>query len=212
MTAVALLALCWGWRLSGLCLAQREPGAQHWPRTPHPVNETADHAARKAPVNGPASAARPTARAQRRRSRGRRCRRPRSRASASAADQSIRAGAWLAWPLKAFCQSRTSSSRQRKARARAGRRRSDRRADAEVGQARRPARADRRGVAVGSNHHRADRGEPELSASPRPWTTRTIQARLSSLQNLKHFLWIMSEYLGRERAAVAALVAVRQSR
>ena len=35
-----------------------------------------------------------------------------------------------------------------------------------------------------------------------------IQARLSSLQNLKHFVWIMSEYLGRERAAVAALVAV----
>jgi methyl-accepting chemotaxis protein len=33
-----------------------------------------------------------------------------------------------------------------------------------------------------------------------------IQSRLSSLQNLKHFLWIMSEYLGRERAAVAALV------
>ena len=35
-----------------------------------------------------------------------------------------------------------------------------------------------------------------------------VQARLSSLQNLKHFVWIMSEYLGRERAAVAALVAV----
>src|SRR6266480_2938029 len=34
-----------------------------------------------------------------------------------------------------------------------------------------------------------------------------VQARLSSLQNLKHFVWIMSEYLGRERAAVAALVA-----
>jgi methyl-accepting chemotaxis protein len=34
-----------------------------------------------------------------------------------------------------------------------------------------------------------------------------IQSRMSSLQNLKHFLWIMSEYLGRERAAVAALVA-----
>jgi methyl-accepting chemotaxis protein len=34
-----------------------------------------------------------------------------------------------------------------------------------------------------------------------------IQSRLSSLQNLKHFLWIMSEYLGRERAAVAGLVA-----
>ncbi len=34
-----------------------------------------------------------------------------------------------------------------------------------------------------------------------------IQSRLSSLQNLKHFVWIMSEYLGRERAAVAALVA-----
>jgi methyl-accepting chemotaxis protein len=33
------------------------------------------------------------------------------------------------------------------------------------------------------------------------------QSRLSSLQNLKHFVWIMSEYLGRERAAVAALVA-----
>lgn len=34
-----------------------------------------------------------------------------------------------------------------------------------------------------------------------------VQARLSSLQNLKHFVWIMSEYLGRERAAVAALIA-----
>ncbi|CAN7411967.1 methyl-accepting chemotaxis protein [Bradyrhizobium sp. LjRoot220] len=34
-----------------------------------------------------------------------------------------------------------------------------------------------------------------------------IQARLSSLQNLKHFVWIMSEYLGRERAMVAAMVA-----
>ena len=34
-----------------------------------------------------------------------------------------------------------------------------------------------------------------------------VQARLSSLQNLKHFVWIMSEYLGRERAAVAAMVA-----
>jgi methyl-accepting chemotaxis protein len=34
-----------------------------------------------------------------------------------------------------------------------------------------------------------------------------IQARLSSLQNLKHFVWIMSEYLGRERAVVAAMVA-----
>jgi len=34
-----------------------------------------------------------------------------------------------------------------------------------------------------------------------------IQSRLSSLQNFKHFVWIMSEYLGRERAAVAALVA-----
>jgi methyl-accepting chemotaxis protein len=34
-----------------------------------------------------------------------------------------------------------------------------------------------------------------------------IQSQLSSLQNLKHFVWIMSEYLGRERAAVAALVA-----
>jgi methyl-accepting chemotaxis protein len=34
-----------------------------------------------------------------------------------------------------------------------------------------------------------------------------IEARLSSLQNLKHFLWIMSEFLGRERAAVAGLVA-----
>src|SRR5436190_8297562 len=34
-----------------------------------------------------------------------------------------------------------------------------------------------------------------------------IQSRLSSLQSFKHFIWIMSEYLGRERAAVAALVA-----
>jgi methyl-accepting chemotaxis protein len=33
------------------------------------------------------------------------------------------------------------------------------------------------------------------------------QARLSSLQSLKHFVWIMSEYLGRERATVAALIA-----
>jgi methyl-accepting chemotaxis protein len=38
-----------------------------------------------------------------------------------------------------------------------------------------------------------------------------IQSRLSSLQNLKHFIWIMSEYLGRERAAVAALVASGKS-
>ena len=29
-----------------------------------------------------------------------------------------------------------------------------------------------------------------------------MQVRLSSLQNLKHFVWIMSEYLGRERAYV----------
>jgi methyl-accepting chemotaxis protein len=34
-----------------------------------------------------------------------------------------------------------------------------------------------------------------------------VQSRLSSLQNYKHFLWVISEYLGRERAAVAALVA-----
>src|SRR5215212_912585 len=34
-----------------------------------------------------------------------------------------------------------------------------------------------------------------------------VQARLSSLQNLKHFVWIMSEYLGRERAAVAGMIA-----
>jgi methyl-accepting chemotaxis protein len=34
-----------------------------------------------------------------------------------------------------------------------------------------------------------------------------IESRLSGLQNLKHFLWIMSEFLGRERAAVAGLVA-----
>lgn len=33
------------------------------------------------------------------------------------------------------------------------------------------------------------------------------QVRLASLQNLKHFVWIMSEYLGRERAMVAGLVA-----
>jgi hypothetical protein len=31
-----------------------------------------------------------------------------------------------------------------------------------------------------------------------------VQARLSSIQNLKHFVWIMSEYLGRERAARSA--------
>ena len=34
-----------------------------------------------------------------------------------------------------------------------------------------------------------------------------VQARLSSLQNLKHFVWIMSEYLGRERAVVAGMIA-----
>jgi methyl-accepting chemotaxis protein len=34
-----------------------------------------------------------------------------------------------------------------------------------------------------------------------------IESRLSSLQSLKHFLWIMSEFLGRERAVVAGLVA-----
>jgi methyl-accepting chemotaxis protein len=34
-----------------------------------------------------------------------------------------------------------------------------------------------------------------------------VQALLSSLQNLKHFVWIMSEYLGRERAAVAGMIA-----
>lgn len=34
-----------------------------------------------------------------------------------------------------------------------------------------------------------------------------VQSRLSSLQNYKHFLWVTSEYIGRERAAVAALVA-----
>ena len=34
-----------------------------------------------------------------------------------------------------------------------------------------------------------------------------VQSRLSSLQNYKHFLWVISEYLGRERAAIAALVA-----
>jgi methyl-accepting chemotaxis protein len=34
-----------------------------------------------------------------------------------------------------------------------------------------------------------------------------VQSRLSSLQNYKHFLWVISEYLGRERAAVAALLA-----
>jgi methyl-accepting chemotaxis protein len=34
-----------------------------------------------------------------------------------------------------------------------------------------------------------------------------VQARLSSLQNLKHFVWIMSEYLGRERAMVAGMIA-----
>ncbi len=34
-----------------------------------------------------------------------------------------------------------------------------------------------------------------------------VQTRLSSLQNYKHFVWVISEYLGRERAAIAALVA-----
>ena len=34
-----------------------------------------------------------------------------------------------------------------------------------------------------------------------------VQALLSNLQNLKHFVWIMSEYLGRERAVVAGMIA-----
>jgi methyl-accepting chemotaxis protein len=34
-----------------------------------------------------------------------------------------------------------------------------------------------------------------------------IQSRLSSLQNYKHFVWVISEYLGRERAAIAGMVA-----
>jgi methyl-accepting chemotaxis protein len=34
-----------------------------------------------------------------------------------------------------------------------------------------------------------------------------VQTQLSSLQNYKHFLWVISEYLGRERAVVAALIA-----
>jgi methyl-accepting chemotaxis protein len=34
-----------------------------------------------------------------------------------------------------------------------------------------------------------------------------VQARLSSFQNFKHFVWVISEYMGRERAVVAGLVA-----
>jgi methyl-accepting chemotaxis protein len=34
----------------------------------------------------------------------------------------------------------------------------------------------------------------------------TVQARLSSLQNFKHFVWVISEYMGRERAVIAGLV------
>jgi methyl-accepting chemotaxis protein len=35
----------------------------------------------------------------------------------------------------------------------------------------------------------------------------SVQARLSNLQNFKHFVWVISEYMGRERAAVAGLIA-----
>jgi methyl-accepting chemotaxis protein len=34
-----------------------------------------------------------------------------------------------------------------------------------------------------------------------------VQARLSNLQNFKHFVWVISEYMGRERAAVAGFIA-----
>jgi methyl-accepting chemotaxis protein len=34
-----------------------------------------------------------------------------------------------------------------------------------------------------------------------------VQARLANLQNFKHFVWVISEYMGRERAAVAGFVA-----
>jgi methyl-accepting chemotaxis protein len=34
-----------------------------------------------------------------------------------------------------------------------------------------------------------------------------VQARLSNLQNFKHFVWVISEYMGRERAIVAGLIA-----
>jgi methyl-accepting chemotaxis protein len=34
-----------------------------------------------------------------------------------------------------------------------------------------------------------------------------VQARLSNLQNFKHFVWVISEYMGRERAAVAGIIA-----
>jgi methyl-accepting chemotaxis protein len=34
-----------------------------------------------------------------------------------------------------------------------------------------------------------------------------VQARLSNLQNFKHFVWVISEYMGRERAVVAGLIA-----
>ncbi len=37
-----------------------------------------------------------------------------------------------------------------------------------------------------------------------------VQTRLSSLQNYKHFVWVISEYLGRERAAISALVAANR--
>lgn len=34
-----------------------------------------------------------------------------------------------------------------------------------------------------------------------------VQTQLSNLQNYKHSLWVISEYLGRERAAISALIA-----
>ncbi|HET6839094.1 MAG TPA: hypothetical protein VFH41_05095, partial [Bradyrhizobium sp.] len=38
-----------------------------------------------------------------------------------------------------------------------------------------------------------------------------VQARLSNLQNFKHFVWVISEYMGRERAAVAGFIAAGKS-
>jgi len=37
-----------------------------------------------------------------------------------------------------------------------------------------------------------------------------VQSRLASLQSLKHFVWVMSEYMGRERALVAAKIAANR--
>ena len=58
----------------------------------------------------------------------------------------------------------------------------------------------------GLDHHRLITASQALRVAA-AMEEDDVQSRLSSLQNLKHFVWVMSEYLGRERAAVAALVA-----